>query len=174
MSKAYTTEEQVAVAAVRRASRLTASVFNKLVKNETLTKGDKSPVTGKIVDFALLFPAEGVSSVFPVGDFAAQAVISTILKHAFPDDPIVGEEDASDLRAESGKEMKDRIVALANEALTEELGLGDNENWGIGPGQEKTDAEILDAIDRGNYEGGSSGSKLCLTPFPFNVLINIV
>ena len=47
MSKPYATEEQVAVAAVRRACHLTASVFNKLVRNETLTKGDKSPVTGE-------------------------------------------------------------------------------------------------------------------------------
>jgi hypothetical protein len=46
MSQTYATEEQVAVAAVRRACHLTSSVFNKLVKNETLTKGDKSPVTG--------------------------------------------------------------------------------------------------------------------------------
>ncbi|KAF8876779.1 hypothetical protein CPB84DRAFT_1795596 [Gymnopilus junonius] len=144
MSQAYSAEEEVAVAAVRRASHLTSAVFNKLVKNETLTKGDKSPVT--------------------VGDFAAQAVISSMLKHAFPEDPIVGEEDAAELRIESGKEMKDRIVALANEALTEELGLGDNQNWGIGPGQEKTDAEILDAIDRGNYEGGSSGRMWTIDP----------
>jgi len=46
MSQAYATEEQVAIAAVRRACHLTSSVFNKLVRNETLTKGDKSPVTG--------------------------------------------------------------------------------------------------------------------------------
>ncbi|KAH9475027.1 3'(2'),5'-bisphosphate nucleotidase [Psilocybe cubensis] len=144
MSLAYTAEEQVAVAAVRRACQLTSSVFNKLVKNETLVKGDKSPVT--------------------VGDFAAQAVISSILHHAFPADPIVGEEDASDLRAESGKEMKDRIVALANEAITAELGLGDNANWGIGPGQAKSDTELLDAIDRGNYEGGRIGRMWTIDP----------
>ncbi len=42
----YAAEKQVAIAAVRRACTLTASVFNKLVKNETLTKDDKSPVTG--------------------------------------------------------------------------------------------------------------------------------
>jgi hypothetical protein len=46
MSQLYAIEEQVAVAAVRRACQLTSSVFNTLVKNETLTKGDKSPVTG--------------------------------------------------------------------------------------------------------------------------------
>lgn len=43
----FATEKQVALAAVRRACALTSSVFNNLVKNETLTKGDKSPVTGK-------------------------------------------------------------------------------------------------------------------------------
>jgi 3'(2'), 5'-bisphosphate nucleotidase len=46
MSLTFSTEKQVAVAAVRRACLLTSSVFNKLVKNETLTKDDKSPVTG--------------------------------------------------------------------------------------------------------------------------------
>ena len=43
---AYAVETQIAIAAVRRACVLTASVFNKLVKQETLTKDDKSPVTG--------------------------------------------------------------------------------------------------------------------------------
>jgi len=48
MSLDYSTEEQVAIAAVRRACHLTSTVFNKLVKNETLVKGDKSPVTGMV------------------------------------------------------------------------------------------------------------------------------
>ena len=43
----YAAEKQIAIAAVRRACVLTASVFNKLVKQETLTKDDKSPVTGE-------------------------------------------------------------------------------------------------------------------------------
>lgn len=46
MSVPFAAEKQVAVAAVRRACLLTSSVFNKLVKNETVTKDDKSPVTG--------------------------------------------------------------------------------------------------------------------------------
>lgn len=46
MSQSYATEEQLAVAAVRRACTLTSTVFDTLIKNETLTKGDKSPVTG--------------------------------------------------------------------------------------------------------------------------------
>lgn len=42
----YSAEQTVAIAAVRRACKLTGAVFNNLVKGETLTKGDKSPVTG--------------------------------------------------------------------------------------------------------------------------------
>jgi len=49
MSLAFSAEKQLAVAAVRRACLLTSSVFNKLVKNETLTKDDKSPVTGSLI-----------------------------------------------------------------------------------------------------------------------------
>lgn len=93
-----------------------------------------------------------------MGDYAAQAVVNTMLQKAFPDDPIVGEEDADDLRGSSNATLRDRIVELANEALTKDLGLGDNAQWGIGPGQEKTTQELLDAIDRGNHPGGTAGS----------------
>ena len=99
--------------------------------------------------------------IFTVADYAAQAVISTILRAAFPDDPIVGEEDASTLRfpnTQTERVMRDRIIKLANDALCSELMLGDNKNWGIGPGMEKSDVEILDAIDAGRYEGGPDGS----------------
>lgn len=51
MSLDLTAEQQVAIAAVKRACILTASVFNTLVKNETLVKGDKSPVTGARLHF---------------------------------------------------------------------------------------------------------------------------
>ena len=88
-----------------------------------------------------------------------------ILQQAFPDDHIVGEEDAAELRAASGAELRGRIVELANGALTAELGLGDNAAWGIGPGQGKTAAALLDAIDRGNHPGGSTGSTSLNNPF---------
>ena len=51
-------------------------------------------------------------------------------------------------------------MELANEALTSELELGDNGSWGIGPGEQKSDAQLLDAIDRGNFEGGRIGRKM--------------
>lgn len=49
MSLAFAAERQLAVAAVQRACILTSSVFNKLIKNETLTKDDKTPVTGMVL-----------------------------------------------------------------------------------------------------------------------------
>ena len=67
-----------------------------------------------------------------VADYAAQAVINTVLSHAFPDDPIIGEEDASDLRAsssssttgtsttkESGDVLRARVVELADDILAQ-------------------------------------------------------
>ncbi|KAH9896085.1 3',5'-bisphosphate nucleotidase [Cubamyces lactineus] len=140
----YAAEKQIAIAAVRRACVLTASVFNKLVKQETLTKGDKSPVT--------------------VGDYSAQAVVNTILGRTFPQDPIVGEEDAADLREESGKILRERIIQLANETLTAPLVAGEKEEWGLGPSQGQTTEQLLDAIDRGNYGGGRTGRFWTLDP----------
>ncbi|KAF4588032.1 hypothetical protein EYR38_009993 [Pleurotus pulmonarius] len=144
MSIALAAEKQLAVSAVRRACNLTSSVFNRLVKSETVVKNDKSPVT--------------------VADFSAQAVISSMLGKAFPGDAIVGEEDSTDLRLESGKELRDRIVALSNEALTADLVLGENAEWGIGPGCTKTAEEIMDSIDRGNYAGGKTGRMWTIDP----------
>ncbi|KAJ6623149.1 hypothetical protein B0H10DRAFT_2011434 [Mycena sp. CBHHK59/15] len=143
-ARPYAAERQLGLSAVRRACALTASVFNKLVKNETLTKGDKSPVT--------------------VGDYAAQALISTMLHRAFPADPIVGEEDAAELRADAGTALRERIVTLANEALVAPLGTGDEPEWGVGPGQMQSAAALLDAIDRGNHDGGRAGRMWTIDP----------
>jgi len=141
----YHLEKQVAISAVLRACSLTASVFNKLVKSETVTKEDKSPVT--------------------VADYSAQAVVNTVLTHAFPSDPIVGEEDAADLRQTVAPEIKllrDRITELANDALAAPLITGDKSEWGLG--STKTTDELLDAIDRGNYAGGRTGRMWALDP----------
>ncbi|KAH8115001.1 nucleotidase HAL2 [Phellopilus nigrolimitatus] len=144
MSLAYALEKEVAVSAVLRACQLTSSIFNKLVRDERLTKGDKSPVT--------------------VGDFAAQAVVNTILANAFPDDEIVGEEDSDDLRVEANSVLRDRVVELSNQALASDLVHGDNTQWGIGPGKQRTVEELLDAIDKGKYEGGKAGRMWTLDP----------
>ncbi|KAN0105471.1 3',5'-bisphosphate nucleotidase [Russula decolorans] len=154
----FALEQQVAVAAVRRACALTTTIFNKLVTGETLIKGDKSPVT--------------------VGDYSAQAVINTILSQAFPEDPIVGEEDATDLRApnEASKALCARVVELADDILAQaprpssspdssDIGGGEGERaeWGLGR-RWGADA-LLKAIDRGSHAGGlRSGRMWTLDP----------
>jgi hypothetical protein len=47
--KDYSKERTVAIDAVLTASKVCQSVFQHLVANETLTKNDKSPVTGKTI-----------------------------------------------------------------------------------------------------------------------------
>jgi 3'(2'), 5'-bisphosphate nucleotidase len=69
MSK-FVQERRIGIQAVIKASRLCQNVFNKLVKQQTITKTDSSPVT--------------------VADFGAQAVVNHILFSNFPQDPIVG------------------------------------------------------------------------------------
>lgn len=157
MSLLFATERQVAISAVRRACGLTSAVFNNLVKNETLVKGDKSPVTGK--SLFLWIPPILLINECPVGDFSAQAIVNTILSRAFPDDPIVGEEDANDLRGDSLEvaTLRTRVVDLAGENLAGELGLGEMAEWGLGPKHTHTSNQLLDAIDRGAHAGGPTG-----------------
>lgn len=70
-------ELEVALAAVRRAARACRAV-QRDVDPHTLHKEDASPVT--------------------VADFASQALVALALLDAFPEDPLVGEEDAAMLR----------------------------------------------------------------------------
>ena len=72
----YAKHKQVAVEAVRRASKLCLAVQADMVNVDSLEKGDKSPVT--------------------VADFGAQAVVCQHVTANFPDVIIVGEEDSAD------------------------------------------------------------------------------
>ncbi len=85
-----THELKVAIAAVRLASTVTQAVQKSLVTSDTLEKKDRSPVT--------------------VADFASQAVICKALADAFPQDPIVGEEDAKELREPGNAALLDSVV----------------------------------------------------------------
>ena len=76
MSRQYEREQAEAIKAVRQATRLCVAVRWAL-KPEVLDKRDKSPVT--------------------VADFGSQALICRTLGIAFPDDPVIAEEDAEDL-----------------------------------------------------------------------------
>src|SRR5271155_2223308 len=87
----YSKELEVAELAVQRAAILTKAVFHEKAKG-TLSKDDKSPVT--------------------IGDFGAQALIINAIKQNFPEDEIVGEEEASDLR--ENVKLRDQIWALVD------------------------------------------------------------
>ncbi|KIM26515.1 hypothetical protein M408DRAFT_16879 [Serendipita vermifera MAFF 305830] len=148
----FSLEKRVAISAVARACSLTSIVFQNLVKNETLTKGDKSPVT--------------------VADFSAQAVVNAILTKAFPDDPIVGEEDSADIRTPTTGSLRKHLTSLANDALHLPLrsaaqgeDIAEDASWAIGPDSPvRSTDELLTLIDKGTYEGGPRGRMWTLDP----------
>lgn len=92
-----------------------------------MDKQDKSPVT--------------------VADFGAQAVVTRRLCSAFPEVPLVGEEDAAALREPGNRALAEQVVAHVAEGIP-----------GIGPG------EVLDLIDQGTYPGGPTGRHWTLDP----------
>ncbi len=124
---AYEAERKVAIESVLKASGLCQTVQAALVTEETLAKKDKSPVT--------------------VADFGAQAVVSKALLDAFPNDPLVGEEDAAELRLPENADLKGRVVANVNKIIP---GLSDD--------------QVLTYIDHGTYEGGPNGRHWTLDP----------
>jgi 3'(2'), 5'-bisphosphate nucleotidase len=97
-----------------------------------------------------------------VGDFAAQATVNTILGLAFPEDGIVGEEDAKDLRNPGSEELRSRVLELSRETLAAPLEHGEQQQWGLGPSKSWTDEELLGALDRGNSGGGRTGREFIL------------
>ena len=86
----FTSELQTALDAVRQAATVCRAV-QASISTESLEKKDNSPVT--------------------VADFASQALICRILQQSFPDDPVIGEEGAAELRTDSGAEFLNRVVA---------------------------------------------------------------
>ncbi|KAG2052289.1 3(2),5-bisphosphate nucleotidase HAL2 [Suillus hirtellus] len=144
--EAFSVEKHVAIAAVRRACLVTSTVFNQLVRDrtDTLKKEDDSPVT--------------------VGDYAAQAVINTVLRNAFPEDPIVGEEGADALRQGSNTKLRERVVSLATDALREDLIDGEKAQWGLGSQHEHSSEALLKAIDEGNDMGGPNKRMWTVDP----------
>lgn len=82
-------ELQTALTAVRQAAIVCRSVQSSIT-TESLAKKDKSPVT--------------------VADFASQAIVCRQLQIDFPNDPVIGEEGAAELRLPSGEEFLSRAV----------------------------------------------------------------
>lgn len=132
----YTKELEVAELAVQRAALLTKKVFHEKAKG-TISKDDKSPVT--------------------IGDFGAQALIIQAIKKNFPDDEVVGEEEASSLREDH--KLRDEIWALV-----EGTKLSDSSAEKVLGGPIESVDAMLNAIDAGNSSGGSKGRIWALDP----------
>jgi len=109
---AYERERQLAIEAATAAAVLCEAVRRDMVP-AAIEKNDKSPVT--------------------VADFGAQALICRALAETFPTDPVVGEEDASDLRQPA--------MAAPLAQVTQQV-------QAIVPGA--TAEQVLDWIDHGN------------------------
>ncbi|MFN8521016.1 MAG: 3'(2'),5'-bisphosphate nucleotidase, partial [Chloroflexota bacterium] len=117
-------ERAVALEAVRAAARLTRSVRSTFTPDLATAKPDRSPVT--------------------VADLGAQVLVSLALAEGFPDDPLVGEEDASQL---SSDPIRGALEARLGEARP---GLGS--------------VDIVRALDRGGFGGGPTGRWWTLDP----------
>ncbi len=133
---AYEKELQIALLAVARASILTKSVFHAKAKG-TLSKDDASPVT--------------------IGDFGAQALIISAIKQNFPNDEVVGEEEASSLR-------EDKALSSKIWDLVKDVKLDDTESDGMLGGPIASEEKMLNAIDQGNSAGGNKGRIWALDP----------
>lgn len=121
----YEKERQCAEAAVEKASKLAVRVAEGLSKNDSITKDDRSPVT--------------------IADFGAQALIISAIKQAFPQDNVVGEEDADGLR--NNDQLRSSVWATVRET-----------------GGLESEEAMLAAIDKGKYVGGPKGRMWALDP----------
>jgi len=125
-----TQELSAAIAAVRLASTVTQAVQKNLVTQDTLQKKDRSPVT--------------------VADFASQAVICKALSDAFSSDPVVGEEDAKELREPGNAALLESVVkhvTTAQVTADREQVLGWIDRGGATPDQGMKRYWTLDPID---------------------------
>lgn len=116
-----------AVKCVHRATALCRDVQKQMISEDTVTKKDRSPVT--------------------VADFGVQALVSAELARAFPDIPLVGEEDAAALRSDENSAVRAKVVEHVR-SIDDSL----------------DESAILSAIDRGTHAGGAVGRFWTLDP----------
>lgn len=116
----WTTERAAALSAVRQACLLCRNVQDHLIDDAVVTKEDNSPVT--------------------IADFGAQALVNMEILKAFPEDPIIGEEDSSDLQGAAGARLLEQVTEQVNRIT------------------DMTSRDILSAIDRGDFDPAVCGS----------------
>ena len=140
VSMSYAKELRIASLAVQRAALLTQRVFHEKVKG-TESKNDKSPVT--------------------IGDYGAQALIIQAIRHNFPKDEIVGEEEASMLR--DNQTLADQVWGVVKHTRLGADGKESDAEQELG-GPLESPEQMLEAIDAGNSAGGPKGRYWALDP----------
>ncbi len=125
--KHWNDEKTTAIQAVIAASQLCENVRQVLSAADHAQKEDRSPVS--------------------IADYGSQAIILNQLAKAFPDTPVVAEEDAAELRGDDQAAMRQRVVEEVRKITPE-----------------ATETSILTAIDRGSYGGGANGRFWTLDP----------
>jgi len=118
-------ECSIAVEAVARAAALCEAVRRSFSGADAVAKEDRSPVT--------------------VADFGAQALLIGALRQAFPDDPVVAEEDAGLLHADAA--LRERAWQFVREA-DPAVGMD----------------EMLEALAGGGATGGGRGRFWTIDP----------
>ena len=109
MNELYEREQAVAIGAVRAAARLCRAVRSE-ISPDVLAKKDKSPVT--------------------VADFGSQALICRELAEAFPDDPVIAEEDAAELRRRRARPSSNKWSSTFGAVCRRVWGQSRRDNWG--------------------------------------------
>lgn len=98
-------EVLTALQAIRLASQLCQNVRRDLTGKKTIQKSDHSPVT--------------------IADYGSQAIICKLIREAFPEDPIIAEEDSSELRKPDHsvilEQVRDYVSEIFPGTSTEEV-----------------------------------------------------
>lgn len=82
-----------------------------------------------------------------VADLASQAVVSSLLESAFPDIPLTAEEETSLFEDEAGRDLLQRVCGYAAGELPH-----------------LSEQQVIEAIGRGGYAGGTEGRFWTLDP----------
>lgn len=85
----YQKEQEIAILAVREAAAICQAVQAQ-ISSSVLEKKDKSPVT--------------------VADFGSQALVCRAIREAFPNDPIIAEEDSAALKTAENAHLLEKVV----------------------------------------------------------------
>jgi 3'(2'), 5'-bisphosphate nucleotidase len=101
MTQRYQSEQALMIQAVRAAARLCRAVRASIAP-DVLAKKDKSPVT--------------------VADFGSQALICRLLSVAFPEDPVIAEENSAELRTVQALPILDQVLHHVGAAVGGDAG----------------------------------------------------